>query len=108
MDCRQWAIPDLRGLDFKHFEDIRNFINEQRWLMNDLVVARKLNVDADWLECFLIYLTTYIMDYKDLTNAPHDAHAAAAFVYEHFSWMRPFLLHYIKHIDASFLAQNNI
>lgn len=101
MDCRQWPMPELRGLAHEHFDCIRNFINRQNWLMLKNWVWKPIGSNVFSLKSQHTY-----MDYKDLTNAPHDARAAATFVWEHISWMQPILIHFIEHIDSTFLAQN--
>lgn len=103
MDCRRWPMPNLRRLDVDHFECICNFINEQSWMYRDLRIAPYLNIGKDWLECFFVYVTTYPLDYEDLTNAPHDARAVAAFLWNNMEWMEGILLYFTKHIQPSFL-----
>lgn len=102
MDCRRWPMPNLEGLRPDRFECIRNFINEQRWLFRDLSIAQELNIGADWLECFFVYLATYPMDYKDLVNAPHDARAVNKFIWNNCSWIWPILFYFMEKVDPSF------
>lgn len=102
MDCRRWPIPKVKGLSPDRLECIRKFINEQRWLFLDLSIAQQLNVGADWLECFFVYVATYPMDYKHLVNAPHDARAVAHFIWNNCSWIWPILFYFIEKVDPSF------